>query len=145
MDIRKHLPSVDSIWQDSIEQILIEFERKVLQQKHRFAHSIIHGDINEQNLVIQQANDENDCLQGDCRKSDWKTRYALIDFGDVHYAPTIFDLALFCTYALIICSDDLSVIKHILNGVNSVGQLSSPELEIIPVGLIFISLSIFIH
>lgn len=147
VDIRKQISAVDTVWHEPIEQILKDFESKVLQQSHRFVHSVIHGDINEQNLIVQQENDEIISSQenADCQNSDPKIRFALIDFGDIHYAPAIFELAIFCAYALICYGDsgDLTSVKYILEGVRSVGELPSEELKIIPVSLFKIESQVY--
>jgi Ser/Thr protein kinase RdoA (MazF antagonist) len=130
--VRKHLNLVDSDCHESINLVLDNFQHFVLDQTNQLSMSIIHGDINEQNLIVQQ-----ELSAGDRKKPD-QVQFALIDFGDVHYAPTVFDVAIFMTYVLIVCTEvgGLEIGKYVLDGVKSVANLTDYETKVLPVILI---------
>uniref|UniRef100_A0A0K2T5G2 Hydroxylysine kinase n=2 Tax=Lepeophtheirus salmonis TaxID=72036 RepID=A0A0K2T5G2_LEPSM len=66
-----------------IDSIIDKFvEAKLF--KRNLETSIIHGDFNEQNVLLNENNEI----------------YGLIDFGDVHEAPVIFELAIAIMYAM---------------------------------------------
>ncbi|XP_063700973.1 hydroxylysine kinase [Culicoides brevitarsis] len=72
-----------------VEKVLRSFETRVLSKRSDFRQGLIHGDFNENNIIVQKINNEQYKLEG------------VIDFGDVNYSFAIFDLAITITYMLI--------------------------------------------
>ncbi|KAL9927306.1 hydroxylysine kinase isoform 1-T4 [Glossina fuscipes fuscipes] len=73
-----------------IEEIIESFEKNVLEKLNTFAMQIIHGDYNEQNIIVQL--------------SDNGKHYkvvGVIDFGDTNKSPMIFEVAIGLTYLLL--------------------------------------------
>jgi 4-aminobutyrate aminotransferase-like enzyme/Ser/Thr protein kinase RdoA (MazF antagonist) len=64
----------------------------------RFRHSIIHGDANDHNVLVD----------GD--------EVALIDFGDLHYTATVCELAIASAYVALNKVDPLAAISHLVAG-----------------------------
>lgn len=129
VDIRKNLNVIDLKWHESINHILDNFERFVLNEKSHLSTSIIHGDINEQNLIVRQHEMTED------QRLPNQFEFGLIDFSDVHLAPTVFDLAIFITYVLIVFFevDGLKAAKHVVDGFQSVTSLTKYEQQVLPV------------
>lgn len=59
---------------------------------------ILHGDLNEKNVLTNQADDQ---------------VYAVLDWGDVHVGPRILDLAVMLAYVLIAPSPDGCPLKNV--------------------------------
>ncbi|TMW54879.1 hypothetical protein DOY81_000112 [Sarcophaga bullata] len=73
-----------------IEEIIREYESIVLSKIDNFDAQIIHGDFNEQNLVVEP------CNSG----SDYKVK-GIIDFGDTNKSPVLFEVGIALTYMLL--------------------------------------------
>ncbi len=65
-------------------------------------HSVIHGDANDHNVVVN----------GD--------EVALIDFGDLHYTATVCELAIASAYVALNKTDPLIAIRHLVEGYGEV-------------------------
>lgn len=74
-----------------IEEIIEEFNTKVLSQLDKFELQIIHGDFNEQNIVVEpcSANSAEHKVTG------------IIDFGDTNKSPILFEVGIALTYMLL--------------------------------------------
>lgn len=93
------------------------FERRVLAVVDQLERGIIHGDLNEQNILV---NEEGDRVA------------AVIDFGDTHRACTIFELAIAVCY-MIIQARDLAMARHVIDGFQSVKKLTRLEKDILKI------------
>jgi len=63
-----------------ITDIIENFKEEVVSVEEKLEKSIIHGDLNEQNLLIRK------------KKNDPEEEYELfsaIDFGDSHFSPLV--------------------------------------------------------
>lgn len=73
-----------------IEEVIQTFESKVLSQLNSFEMQIIHGDFNEQNLIVEPtAEGNNHKVKG------------IIDFGDTNKSPILFEVAIGLTYMML--------------------------------------------
>lgn len=72
-----------------VEDIIIDFQKKVLDKFETFEKQMIHGDFNEQNILVGRnaANTAN-------------TVIGVLDFGDTQYSCLIFELAVGMTYMM---------------------------------------------
>lgn len=104
-----------------ITEIIKQFEKKVLANKQNLHHSIIHGDINEQNVVVTVDEKNN---------GNWV--FGLLDFGDSQYSATIFELALAMMY-MIFLGKNLEVGRFVLDGYQSVRKIPPEEFKILKV------------
>ncbi|MCJ7569827.1 MAG: aminotransferase class III-fold pyridoxal phosphate-dependent enzyme [Anaerolineales bacterium] len=77
-------------------------------------HSIIHGDANDENVLVQ-----------DGRVS------GLLDFADCLYNPTICELAVALTYAMLDQSDPMQVGAEIVGSYHTIRPLSMDELAML--------------
>jgi 4-aminobutyrate aminotransferase-like enzyme/Ser/Thr protein kinase RdoA (MazF antagonist) len=62
-------------------------------------HSVIHGDANDHNVLV-----------------DGDEVLGIIDFGDLHYTATVCDLAISCAYMALNKKDPLAAIIHVVEG-----------------------------
>ncbi len=85
-------------------------------------HSVIHGDANDHNVVVN----------GD--------DVALIDFGDMHYTATVCELAIASAYVALNKKDPLTAISHLVAGYQS---LEPAEIEaLFPLILLRLAVSV---
>lgn len=126
-EIKKFLYAVeDSERQVLVQQVIDDFEQNVLNQLHKFAKGIIHGDFNEHNIIVSKANDSNEYRVA-----------GLIDFGDTSYSPYVFELAITIAY-MILQSDDLETAGYIIAGYEMVRPISHKERKVLKVRSIWI-------
>jgi ethanolamine-phosphate phospho-lyase len=92
------------------------FENEVLPKFSSLRQSVIHGDLNEANIII-----ENNILNG------------FIDFGDISYAPAVGELAILLTYIMMMFPDDcFEKAKIIIENFHKQFPLTKEEIEILP-------------
>ena len=106
-----------------IENIFDKLEKVLIDKIKNMKKQVIHGDVNEQNIVLQSEN-------GKLKVT------GLLDFSDAHRAPAIFDLAIFCCYMTIMDSiemDPLTVPGIAIAGYSSIIEISEEEWSILPV------------
>ncbi|XP_033220105.1 hydroxylysine kinase [Belonocnema kinseyi] len=102
-----------------VSEVIALFEEKVLAIMDRFAKGIIHGDLNERNIVMSP---------------DEKTVGSVIDFGDSHHSCVIFDLIIALCY-MMMQSEDLESGKFVIRGYQTVRHLVDDEKSIIKVSV----------
>uniref|UniRef100_A0A1A9WKZ4 Hydroxylysine kinase n=1 Tax=Glossina brevipalpis TaxID=37001 RepID=A0A1A9WKZ4_9MUSC len=73
-----------------IEEIVESFEKNVLEKLNTFPKQIIHGDYNEQNIIVQLSDNG----------KDYKV-VGVIDFGDTSKSPMFFEVGIGLTYMLL--------------------------------------------
>ncbi|XP_014259320.1 hydroxylysine kinase [Cimex lectularius] len=108
--IMKHINVVtDSKRRQIVEQHITDFKNDVLAAMPQLEKGIIHGDINEHNILVEGTEIS-----------------ALLDFGDANCAPYLFEAAIAICYILV-HSSDISYGKSFLSGYNRFRVM--PELE----------------
>lgn len=108
-----------------VRKVLAEFRSEVLAKRDQFTQAIIHDDLNEQNLIVKK----------DATDQDYELA-AILDFNDMIKSIRIFDIAVFCAYAML--NDKASIAfldmpKYILPAYCSNIDVSAAELAIIPI------------
>lgn len=107
----------DAAERELAHQVILTFEENVLQVTSQLEQGMIHGDLNEQNLVIS---------------SNGREIAAVIDFGDSHRTCLIFDLAITLCY-MILQAGDIAMGKHVVEGYQNVKRLTELEKKILKV------------
>ncbi|HVO96940.1 MAG TPA: aminotransferase class III-fold pyridoxal phosphate-dependent enzyme [Bryobacteraceae bacterium] len=86
-------------------------------------HSVIHGDANDHNVIV-----DGDEVAG------------LIDFGDLHYTATVCELAIACAYVALHKTDPLGAMAHVVEGYR---ELDDEEIEaLFPLILLRLAVSV---
>ena len=101
-----------------VEQVIEDF-KQILPSLDSRNFTVIHGDLNEGNILVSGGEDP--VVTG------------IIDFQDVHGAAAIFDLAIFATYVLLETDPDLTTPKHLIRGYESICPLKDEEKDLIPI------------
>ncbi|KAJ8943391.1 hypothetical protein NQ314_009760 [Rhamnusium bicolor] len=100
-------------------EVIHEFEERVLSISNTLERGMIHGDFNEQNIIVQKEDDE------------WRIK-AVIDFGDSHIACYLYELAIAMTY-MIVEAKDIDAGGYVLAGYLSVRELPEREYRLLKV------------
>ncbi|XP_055387318.1 hydroxylysine kinase [Condylostylus longicornis] len=102
-----------------VEQVIEAFEKKVLKNFDQYESGVIHGDFNEQNILVEIPKGLKDYHI-----------IGVIDFGDTHIAPLIFELAIAMTY-MMLEEKDLATGGLVIAGYSSIRVISLMEKEIL--------------
>lgn len=107
----------NSLERDLAHQVILAFEKNVLCVTSQLEQGMIHGDLNEQNIVM---------------KPNGSDIAAVIDFGDSYRTCLIFELAIVLCY-MILQAGDLAMGKHVIEGYQEVRKLTDLEKRILKV------------
>jgi 4-aminobutyrate aminotransferase-like enzyme/Ser/Thr protein kinase RdoA (MazF antagonist) len=118
-EIEKYIIHITDNKQKSIIQYFQkQYDEKVNPILSKVRKSVIHNDANDYNIIVHQIVAET-----------WE--FGLIDFGDMVYSHTVFELAIAIAYAILNKPDPLLAALNIVKGYNSVLSLTNEELEIL--------------
>lgn len=109
-----------------IGEVLEEFAKRVVALSHNFERGLLHGDINEQNILVKKMNGE------------WKIS-AILDFGDSHYGCYLYELALALTYMMLV-SNSLEVPGYVLAGYLTHMNISEEEYSLLKVTQLYLKI-----
>ncbi len=84
-----------------------------------FPTQIIHGDVNDHNVLVSHAG------------ADPRRVTGILDFGDLQSAPAVFDLAIAMAYGALEARDPLQASARIAAGYHEVRPLTENELEVL--------------
>ncbi len=98
-----------------IQYYIDRFTTFVLPVQHFLRYSIIHGDLNDYNILVDQEN-----IRG------------VLDFGDATYSPMVNELAITLTYMMLNKQSPFEVIRPIIKGYQKHISLTQGEIEILP-------------
>lgn len=110
---------------DTVKRIIQDFEDRVLAVRNDLEAGMIHGDFNEQNIIVNRENGT----------SEWKIA-AVLDFGDSQFSCYLYELAIAMTYMMIL-GKDLNAGGHVIAGYTSVKQLKVWEINLLKVQTYF--------
>jgi ethanolamine-phosphate phospho-lyase len=98
-----------------VEYFFDLFEHHVQPKQHNLRHAIIHGDLNENNVLISKNE-----ITG------------FIDFGDICYAPLINEIAIAVTYVMLLNpTDAFAKASEVLKGYHDVLPLLKEEIALL--------------
>lgn len=104
-----------------VEDVLAAFEKNVLANIDTFNKGIIHGDFNEQNILVSKT------PTGDSYKVS-----GVIDFGDTCYSYYVFELAIAMAY-MMIQSKELSTGGLVIAGYGMIRNIPDHERKVLKV------------
>jgi Ser/Thr protein kinase RdoA (MazF antagonist) len=115
---KAYLPDViDEDTRDRINRLYEEYEKSIRPVLKNLRKAILHGDANEQNLLI---------LPGQPNKIA-----GLIDFGEIQYGTQINDLAIAVAYSLLGEDDIQMAANNIIEGYTKKFPLEEAEIDIL--------------
>ena len=80
---------------------------------------VIHGDVNDHNVLVSPAG------------TGPRTVTGIIDLGDAHSAPRVFDLGIAIAYAILGTQDPLMAAASVARGFHETTPLSSDEIDVV--------------
>lgn len=109
-----------------VEDIIKQFKQRVLEKLDEFPRQIIHGDFNEQNILVG--------------KKPGKTDYTVIgflDFGDTQSTNLLFELAVALTYMLL-TTGEIETGGYFLAGYKMTRLIPENEMKVLKVRQYFL-------
>jgi len=131
LDVRKYLPDIRGADRRALcTEILAEFEAKVTPLIPRLESGLIHGDYNEQNILVQPK----EGVSKGSKDGHAHRVCGVIDFGDCNEAPYIFEVATTIMYLMIKHPEmDANLAGgHVLAGYSKYRTVTSEEMDILP-------------
>ncbi|KAF3423166.1 hypothetical protein E2986_06799 [Frieseomelitta varia] len=116
--LRQFTYAVENVFErELVHQVILAFEKDVLQTTLQLEEGMIHGDLNEQNFVMSP---------------NGKEIAAVIDFGDSQRTYLIFELAIALCY-MILQAGNVAMGKHVIEGYQDIKRLTDLEKKILKV------------
>lgn len=116
--LRQYTFALKNVFETELaHQVIRVFEMDVLPVTSKLQQGIIHGDLNEQNFVMDR---------------NGKEIAAVIDFGDSQWSCLIFELAIALCYMLL-QAGDVAMGKHVIEGYQELRKLTDIEKKILKV------------
>ncbi len=104
----------------NIDALTARFDEHTAWMLPTLPRSVIHGDLNDQNVLVGAGADLLDQFQHVS---------GIIDFGDMVYGITIGDLAIAIAYAMLDASDPLSVMWEMARGYHGARPMTEGEMS----------------
>lgn len=123
--IRKFTFAVEDADRNALVHTIIDaFERDVVSLTDSLEKGLIHGDFNDQNVVVTP----------EPYGESWDIA-AVLDFGDMQYSCYLFELAICICYMMLLAADadPLGAGGHVIAGYSTVRSLPDVELSILKV------------
>jgi 4-aminobutyrate aminotransferase-like enzyme/Ser/Thr protein kinase RdoA (MazF antagonist) len=115
---REFLDCVESAHRRAVAKGFLDlFEREALPRLGRLRHSVIYGDANDYNALV------------DVNGAGQREVTSVIDFGDMHSGLTVAEPAVAAAYAILGKSEPLAAAAAVLAGYHRVFPLTSEEIS----------------
>ncbi|MHA1949627.1 MAG: aminotransferase class III-fold pyridoxal phosphate-dependent enzyme [Candidatus Thorarchaeota archaeon] len=135
--IRKYIELIpDEDNRELVEYFLSLFETLVIPRANKLGRSVIHGDANDYNVIVNHPHDSEN------------RSFGILDFGDMVHSFTVNELAVGIAYAILSKPDPLAVAQKIVTGYHRMVSLSEVEIEVLYTlvcGRLAMSVSIAAH
>ncbi len=115
--IREHASRVSNhAVRDAVTAFQTQYERDVAPRLAQLPMSVIHGDVNDYNVLV------------DARM---QRATGLVDFGDAVFSHTVNDLAIAMAYVALGADDPLAAAAQVLHGYHAVRALNETEIDVL--------------
>lgn len=104
-----------------VETIVEQFKQRVLENIDQFAKQTIHGDFNEQNILVGKT----------LGSSDYKVT-GVIDFGDTQHNCLLFELAIALSY-IMLTTGEIETGGYFLAGYKMTRLIPEHEMQVLKV------------
>ncbi|OYV75044.1 MAG: hypothetical protein B7Z74_01520, partial [Deltaproteobacteria bacterium 21-66-5] len=105
---------------DAVDAIVRQFDRYTVPSLGALPRSVVHGDLNDYNVLVGGA--------GESEAHDQRVT-GIIDFGDMVYSYTVADLAMVIAYAVLGARDPLAVACRLVAAYHAEVPLAEAELS----------------
>lgn len=109
-----------------VEEVVREFTEKVLRVSDDLEKGMIHGDFNEQNILLEKN-----------EGGKWVIK-AILDFGDSHYDCYLYEVAITMAY-MMLHAKNLDAGGFVLAGYEARRVLTKQELDLLKVGVLLVA------
>jgi 4-aminobutyrate aminotransferase-like enzyme/Ser/Thr protein kinase RdoA (MazF antagonist) len=113
---REHISDPER--QELIEYFMSLYQTLVAPRMKDLRKSVIHNDINDDNIVVNNPHDE-------------ERAFGILDFGDMVYSHTINELAITIAYVMLNNLDSLGAAQKVIAGYHSIFPITELELELL--------------
>jgi len=103
-----------------VEYFLLQFETEVVPLIPQLRESMMHNDANDYNIIVNKSADS----------KDWQVS-GIIDFGDMVYSCTIFELAVALAYIMFESDPPLDNVAPVIKAYNKVLLIKDIELKVL--------------
>jgi 4-aminobutyrate aminotransferase-like enzyme/Ser/Thr protein kinase RdoA (MazF antagonist) len=118
--VKDHLDCIeDESRRALIARVLHRYETAVIPQLPPLRKSVIHNDANDYNVIVNDA------------KSQARGVVSVIDFGDMLYTCTVFEVAIAAAYALLEKSNPLASAARVVAGYHQAYPLAENEIALL--------------
>ncbi len=118
--VKEHLGCIEDEFRRSmVENVLHRYESAVIPQLPALRKSVIHNDANDYNVIVSDA------------KSQSRQVVSIIDFGDMLYTCTVFEVAIAAAYALLDKPDPLASAARVVAGYHQAYPLAENEIALL--------------
>lgn len=107
---------------DIVMDVITQFEDRVLSIKHYLEAGMIHGDFNEQNILVENVNGK------------WVVK-SVLDFGDSQFNCYLYELAVTVAYMMIL-GQDLDIGGYVIAGYSCMRQIPAREFNLLKVSIL---------
>lgn len=119
-DLRDYLGKIpDASKRNLADYFILQFETHVRPHLHHLRKSTIHNDANDHNILVDETSSGQWHLCG------------LIDFGDMVYSCTVFELAVALTYVMFGKADSLAAALPVISGYHQMRALTAEEVDLL--------------
>ena len=102
-----------------VNDLLHRFQSDTEAQLADLRCSVIHNDANDYNVLVEPVGRWHNAVTG------------VIDFGDMVYTRTVFELAIACAYAMLGKADPLTAAAHVVSGYHQACRLTEQEIAVL--------------
>ncbi|WAR22503.1 HYKK-like protein, partial [Mya arenaria] len=129
--LREFFPAIkDANDLDIVKKVVDAFERDIVPRYSEFTPGVIHGNLNDQNIIVSEVPGQEIVPCAQCVYDVT----AILDWSDITKSYFVFDIAINITYLSIECEENkqLDVSGHILKGYAKYRKLNDAEFKSIP-------------
>jgi 4-aminobutyrate aminotransferase-like enzyme/Ser/Thr protein kinase RdoA (MazF antagonist) len=118
--VDQHRPLIrDAELGAAIDRLVHQFDRVTAPLLANLPHSVVHGDLNDYNVLVGG---------GDDVETRDQNVTGIVDFGDMVYSYRVADLAIAIAYAILGSADPLTIAAHVVRGYREHVTLDDREL-----------------
>src|SRR5262249_48971992 len=121
--VATHLEKIaDAELRTAVRQLTADIDARVVPRLAGLRRSVIHGDANDFNVIVDDGAD----------LATRRQRIAgIIDFGDLIHSYTVGNLAVAASYVLLDKPDPLRAAAHVVAGYHAAFPLTEPEIAVL--------------
>ncbi|XP_075915862.1 hydroxylysine kinase-like isoform X1 [Petromyzon marinus] len=118
--------------QGLVREVIAKFREEIQPNLHKFTRCIIHGDFNDDNILVQEvaAGSEQQQQQQGPKSAEGAPRHrvsGIVDLNSMMFGYHVYDLAMAIMYMMVESGEAMEAGGHVLAGYESVQALTEDE------------------